>query len=839
MPKFNLKPDLKQAARFIEILTGSKTTQVTFQLFDDSPEKKKAMARIIHGTFTDTATFLTAQNEWGAGIFVTVNETDGNGRGAANITKVRAVFADFDSDDALELVEAAKAKLQPTLEVSTSGNKRHLYWLVSDCSVEQFPDLIDKLVAAVGSDKGAKGVNRVLRLPGFFHCKGEPRRVQVVGARDGLTYTVAQIVEAFGLDEIKERVKGEHLGDRTVTAETTIALDQVIRFSQHGDMTVREAMKLVPDAKDQKLRCGTPWRESTSDDAGIFRLHDDGMPFIIDSGDNTRHELNAADVAVLTWQDVPPPGAPEPEAAEEPKPIDCDDHYACMVREWKWRLADLLGAGVWLDEATLAVAWRRCFVMGAGQSLKFFLLDREGVLREFGRQDFSEIALKEFFGHLITKEGRAAMDARINGADGAADRKAMVARCNALRSKPFIEKLITRRTARNMSRRVDMFSSRGKVTISGDTVAVTHPFKLPDVEVPEVFLMDAFVGDFKEHFHEFDAFIDATLAARFAADRREAFVWLHAPSSWGKGLLMSLFAKLKLVVAVQPAMINKAINGETVGINPEELVSAWIVFTDEWKGAFAELKQMNSSMYVAAKYANRVEVELYMKFFASAEDVASLVNEGIEDQFNNRFAYLEGVGTIDGRKLFIENKHDYQAALLAYLVQRLKDGVAGYRKLGVKGAASAAEAYLSQWRTGHLLSDQFGDLSVGVAEVAANIRKLFTGDDIPLRFELVNRGISDRLAGKIINACEVRWVVCDSGMRKAVVMTRVSSIIKDYLYENYGKSEAGKLGYKAREVERLLHARDVPMDVRDRFQEYGLGDAPLATGVRIRGAVMT
>lgn len=63
------------------------------------------LIHILHGSFDQHAGTLRTVNSNPAGIFVTLNETDGQGRKAANIKSVRAVFADLDGADLEPLKE--------------------------------------------------------------------------------------------------------------------------------------------------------------------------------------------------------------------------------------------------------------------------------------------------------------------------------------------------------------------------------------------------------------------------------------------------------------------------------------------------------------------------------------------------------------------------------------------------------------------------------------------------------------------------------------------------------------------------------------------------------------
>jgi len=199
-----LLPDLEQAGQFIEALTGSRDTVVTFQTFSDNKSALNGggdpLAKIIHGSLAECAAQLTELNQQGAGIFVCVNETDLKGRAASNIIRIRAVWGDFDKEGAIARAHAAAEKLPPSIEVESSPGKRHLYWLADGIEPYAFKLRMDALTPAIGADPSAKSIERVLRTPGFFHRKGEPVMVKLLSAYGERRYTEAQIIAAFGLE---------------------------------------------------------------------------------------------------------------------------------------------------------------------------------------------------------------------------------------------------------------------------------------------------------------------------------------------------------------------------------------------------------------------------------------------------------------------------------------------------------------------------------------------------------------------------------------------------------------------------------------------------------------
>ena len=210
-----LTPDLGTAGQFIEALTGNRDTVITVQTFSDNDatkttdqdgKKHDPLAKIMHGTLTELSPKLSKLNQQGAGIFICVNQTDLKGRKAKNITAVRAVWGDFDKPfggtSAVALALAAGEKLPPSIEVESSPCKRHLYWLTDGIAIDGFRPVIDCLTAAIDSDTNAATIERVLRIPGFYHRKGTPVMVKLIAAHPERRYTAERIVAAFGLDAL-------------------------------------------------------------------------------------------------------------------------------------------------------------------------------------------------------------------------------------------------------------------------------------------------------------------------------------------------------------------------------------------------------------------------------------------------------------------------------------------------------------------------------------------------------------------------------------------------------------------------------------------------------------
>jgi putative DNA primase/helicase len=191
---------LGQAFKFLRLL-DSRFSAFTFQTFaEKGADSSNVIPRVIH-LRDRTLDELIREHDAGAGVYVVANKTDGAGRKSENIVRVRAVWQE--DDDGF----AGIFPLEPSIIVETSAGHFHRYWLVADewAADEQgrvdFAGVMERMVDTYGSDKGAKDISRVLRLPGFLHRKADkgpvtPHMIRLVQA-SGKRYTRAEILAAF------------------------------------------------------------------------------------------------------------------------------------------------------------------------------------------------------------------------------------------------------------------------------------------------------------------------------------------------------------------------------------------------------------------------------------------------------------------------------------------------------------------------------------------------------------------------------------------------------------------------------------------------------------------
>jgi hypothetical protein len=181
------------------------TEKFTFQFFSDGPGGRHA--EIFHGTLDEVWLKIQALNtpEQRVGVFVTINETDFNGRRNENIVRARALFADADSDEqitrSMKAIEACGAA--PSMIVN-SGRGRHFYYVCPEIPREQFSPLQKSLIDKLGTDPAITDLPRVMRLPGTLHLKDptKPRLVELCRTNGPIRrWTLSELVEKLKLDE--------------------------------------------------------------------------------------------------------------------------------------------------------------------------------------------------------------------------------------------------------------------------------------------------------------------------------------------------------------------------------------------------------------------------------------------------------------------------------------------------------------------------------------------------------------------------------------------------------------------------------------------------------------
>ena len=148
--------------------------------------------------FQSKSKVLMAHNEANRGIFFVVNS---GGNSDRKINKINAQFFECDTLSLEEQLEnISKFPLEPSIIVQTKKSL-HVYFLIKNGKVEKFRDLQKKLAKHFNGDGSCINESRVMRVPGFYHCKEEPVRVKCIKFNPNLFYTQEDLERELSYSE--------------------------------------------------------------------------------------------------------------------------------------------------------------------------------------------------------------------------------------------------------------------------------------------------------------------------------------------------------------------------------------------------------------------------------------------------------------------------------------------------------------------------------------------------------------------------------------------------------------------------------------------------------------
>jgi uncharacterized protein DUF5906/DNA primase RepB-like protein len=210
------QPNRDEAERFLNALDPSPDARWCFQTFTDDkkarreraeenkrrkqqgkPPLKDPLAAWRYGTLDEHYNWLVKQNTRGAGIYVTINETDSNGRKETNITRIRALFIDLDG---APLQPVANVKVKPHIVIQSSPGRFQGYWSCTGrMPFKAFEPLQKALADRFNGDPAVSDLPRVMRVPGFIHRKenDKPFLSHIVAINDSEPYRASFLLRTF------------------------------------------------------------------------------------------------------------------------------------------------------------------------------------------------------------------------------------------------------------------------------------------------------------------------------------------------------------------------------------------------------------------------------------------------------------------------------------------------------------------------------------------------------------------------------------------------------------------------------------------------------------------
>jgi hypothetical protein len=215
-----------------------------------------------HSSIANVERVLRRDNEeGGAGIFVTVNATDGEGVGGKNIVEARVLFVDLDG---APLEPVKECGLPPHCVVETSPGKYHAYWkLAPDADLDVYEAVLMGMALKFHGDTNVCDRARILRVPGFKHQKGEPFVSRIVH--------LDEAAEPITLEEATEHLTN---GDLQVRRKEFVPVEDLIWT--HGEEELRRAVSCLPcgegerfEDRDKWIEVGLALRGATANDPGL------------------------------------------------------------------------------------------------------------------------------------------------------------------------------------------------------------------------------------------------------------------------------------------------------------------------------------------------------------------------------------------------------------------------------------------------------------------------------------------------------------------------------------------------------------------------------------------
>ncbi|MDY0362754.1 MAG: bifunctional DNA primase/polymerase [Desulforegulaceae bacterium] len=334
---------------------------------------------------------------------------------------------------------------------------------------------------------------------------------------------------------------------------------------------------------------------------------------------------------------------------------------------------------------------------------------------------------------------------------------------------------------------LDMFADHNRMAFTEDRVNIIlchKPFPQHGSIEPEI------IGDYKKHFQEIDEVLKFLVMSVFIPDRKKSYLWIKADSDWGKGFFYSVLKDLNLAVELSVPLVQKIFKGEAVALSPSHFKRSFAIIIDEFRSIQPELKQLQSQITISPKWLMQQDVAIYSKLFFSAEGVEALTGGGfgIEDQFANRFSYIEKAGALNTRDVFKKvGMYRYKKTVLAYTAKFLNEKIKDMQALGPQKSADVAEQWINKFYAKNCISKQFGRMSEQLPKFAEEIRDFYIKRH--KNFSSVNQIDGDVVQGTA-----------------GLILLNPAKAIDDYIAENIAYSDRAKFSKKKSELYQLMSA---------------------------------
>ncbi|HHQ4155647.1 TPA: phage/plasmid primase, P4 family [Clostridium perfringens] len=258
------KWDLREARRFLECFCKGEGSEnfcgrINIRIFSDKKGtgfKGKNLSFNMKD-FQSKSKVLMAHNEANRGIFFVVNS---GGNSDSKINKINAQFFECDTLSLEEQLEnISKFPLEPSIIVQTKKSL-HVYFLIKNGKVEKFRDIQKKLAKHFNGDGSCINESRVMRVPGFYHCKEDPVRVKCIKFNPNLFYTQEDLERELSYSESEFIVNDDNYIRKEETNKAGMNLS---RENLSRENLSRENLKRLDNTRNLNKE-NLKWLEPTS-----------------------------------------------------------------------------------------------------------------------------------------------------------------------------------------------------------------------------------------------------------------------------------------------------------------------------------------------------------------------------------------------------------------------------------------------------------------------------------------------------------------------------------------------------------------------------------------------
>jgi hypothetical protein len=448
---------------------------------------------------------------------------------------------------------------------------------------------------------------------------------------------------------------------------------------------------------------------------------------------------------------------------------------------------------------------------------KFCFITHEGCAVELSETDTKKAFIRAFgliTNHEVMTDFIMASIENVDPDLSTTKKQARITATSEIPINAVIDKIKYSNQRKQLEATIDMFATQARVDLLPNAARFIFPYKPVEFKPTKVRseIKKQIISDYKEHFDVFDDFIDFIVASRFAPDRKNAFLWIHAVSDNGKNFLMDTFAKLDLSVELSVKELEKMFDGNPVGRRMHEFINAFIVVFDEVKTVKSEIKQINNKAMLSPKFESMCTVELYAKLFLSAENIPSLAGEqGAEQQFVNRFNKFRLTNNLKNREIFKSfGSALYHDVITEYVAQEIASRVQSYISKGKDQASKDAYDFLNEFHAKHNLGHFIHSLDETVDEYAADIVTLIKAylahchdDNLFVEFNY-----ESHCNHNVFNLLKSLLIVEDK-LRGKVILKSPAHFVEQYLAARVSHSSKGSLNFKISQIVEEIGRADV------------------------------